>query len=138
MEEMSFEYWNKLSNHIIVISSLLGGFSITVIANFLVSETNTRLSRVLLKTSVLAASLFLVTVFTMTKIFMITTKGYPIKVDKEDIFIPSIISGFSFLLGITSLMTMISLSGWTKSKNMGVFTTIIGIISFIIILIMLT
>jgi len=43
MTELTFEYWNKLASQTITISSLLGGFTIAVIANFLVSETKTRL-----------------------------------------------------------------------------------------------
>jgi hypothetical protein len=34
MIEIALEYWNKLADQIIVISSLLGGFSIAVVANF--------------------------------------------------------------------------------------------------------
>ena len=138
MEEMSFEYWNKLADQIILISSLLGGFSIAVIANFLVSDTNTRLTRNIMKAAVLAASFFLVSVFAMTKILMMTTDGFPLKMTEGDLRIPSIIGGITFLFGIISLITMISLSGWTKSKKMGRFTTAIGILTLILILIMLT
>ena len=138
MEEMSFEYWNKLADQIIVISSLLAGFSIAVIANFLVSDTNTRLSRNIMKASVLAASFFLISVFAMTKVLMMTTDGFPLKVTEVDFKISSIIGGMTLLFGIMSLITMISLSGWTKSKKMGRFTTVVGILTFILILIMLT
>lgn len=138
MEEMSFEYWNKLADQIILISSLLGGFSIAVIANFLVSDTNTRLTSNIMKAAVLAASFFLVSVFAMTKILMMTTDGFPLKMTEGDLRIPSIIGGMTFLFGIISLITMISLSGWTKSKKMGRFTTAIGILTLILILIMLT
>jgi hypothetical protein len=34
MIEIALEYWNKLADQIIVISSLLGDFSIAVVANF--------------------------------------------------------------------------------------------------------
>ena len=44
MIELTFEYYNKLADQIITISSLLGGFSIAIIANFLVQETKTRLT----------------------------------------------------------------------------------------------
>lgn len=138
MEEMSFEYWNKLAEQIIVISSLLGGFSIAVIANFLVSDTNTRLMRNIMKAAVLAASFFLASVFAMTKVLMMTTDGFPLKMTEGDLRIPSIIGGMTLLFGIMSLITIISLSGWTKSKKMGRFTTVIGILTFILILIMLT
>ena len=138
MEEMSFEYWNKLADQIIVIGSLLGGFSIAVIANLLVSDANTRLSRNIMKAAVLAASFFLASVFAMTKILMMTTDGFPLKVAVGDIKVTSFIGGLTLLFGIMSLLTMIALSGWTKSKKMGQFTTVVGVLTFIFILIMLT
>lgn len=135
---MTFEYWNKLADQTIMISSLLGGFSIAVIANLLVSEMNTRLSKSIMIASTLAASFFLVTVFAMTKLLMMTTNGYPLKVIESDLMLPRIVGMISFLLGIMSLISMISLAGWTKSKKMGQFTTAVGILTFIIILIMIT
>lgn len=138
MTEITFEYWNKLANQIILISSLLGGFSIAVIANLLVSDVNTRLLRNIMIVSTLAASFFLITVFAMTKILMITTNGYPMKVTGNDLMLPRIVGVISFLIGIVSIIAMISLAGWTKSKKMGRVTTAIGILSLILILIMMT
>jgi len=137
MEEMSMDYWNKLADQIIVISSLLSGFSIAVIANLLVSEANTRFTRTILVSAVLAASFFLVSVFAMTKVLLMTTAGFPLAVAEKDLNIFSWISGLALILGISSLLTMIALSGWTKSKRMGIFTTIVGIITLVLILILL-
>lgn len=136
MAEITFEYWNKLAEQYILISSLLGGFSIAVIANLLVSDVNTRLLRNVMITSTLAASFFLVTVFAMTKILMMTTDGYPMKTISSDLILPQFVGAISFLFGIISLATLISLAGWTKSKKMGRFTTAIGILTIILILIM--
>jgi cytochrome bd-type quinol oxidase subunit 2 len=138
MTELTFEYWNKLADQTITISSLLGGFSIAVIANFLVSETNTRLKNNIMAASTLAAGFFLITVFAMTKLLMMTTDGYPIKVVDSDLIFPRVIGVIAFLCGIISLITMISMSGWTKSKRMGILTTTIGILTFLLILLMLT
>ena len=136
MTEITFEYWNKFAQQIITISSLLGGFSIAVIANFLVSNLNTKLSKSIMAVSTLAASLFLTTVFAMTNLLFKTTEGYPAKVVDNDLMIPSVVGGIAFYLGIISLLAMISMSGWTKSKRMGRFTTILGIITLILILLM--
>ena len=132
--EIEFEYWNKLANQIITISSLLGGFSIAVVANLLVSDLNTRLLRNIMITSTLAASFFLVTVFAMTKILMMTTVGFPMKTISSDLILPQIVGGTSLLFGIISLTTLISLAGWTKSKKLGRVTTTIGILTIILIL----
>lgn len=138
MTELTFEYWNKLAEQIITISSLLGGFSIAVIANLLVSETKTRLTNNIMAASTLAAGFFLITLFAMTKLLMMTTDGYPIKVADNDLLFPRIIGVIALLFGIISLLTMVSMAGWTKSRKMGIFTTTIGILTFLFILIMLT
>ena len=137
MTEITFEYWNKLAEQIITISSLLGGFSIAVIANFLVSNLNTKLSKSIMAVSTLAASFFLTTVFAMTNLLLKTTVGYPYKVVDNDLMLPRVVGVIAFL-GIISLLAMISMSGWTKSKRMGRFTTILGIITLILILLMTT
>ena len=134
--EIPFDYWNKLANQVITISSLLGGFSIAIIANILVSQLDTRLVKVILTISTLAASFFLVAIFAMTKLMLMTTDGYPFQVVAEELNFPRLIGSVSFFLGIISLITMISLAGWTKSKNMGRLTTGIGIFTLILILLM--
>jgi hypothetical protein len=60
MTEITFEYWNKLAEQTITISSLLGGFSIAVIANLLVSDLNTKLLKSIMAVSTLAASVVLI------------------------------------------------------------------------------
>lgn len=57
--EVPFDYWNKLANQVITISSLLGGFSIAIIANILVSQNDTRLVKIIMLVSTLAGSFFL-------------------------------------------------------------------------------
>jgi len=136
MIDLTFEYWNKLATHMITISSLLGGFSIAVVANLLVSEVNTKLLKSVMASSVLAASFFIISIFSMTKIFFITTSGYPFKVEASEIIFPRIAGASSFFLGILFLLGIVALSGWTKSKNMGRFTTFFAVLTFIILLVM--
>jgi len=138
MMEITFEYWNKLADQTILISSLLAGFSIAIIANIIVSDLTTKLSNYILSASTLAASFFLITVFAMTKLLLMTTEGYPFEVANDDLFLPRTLGSLTFFLGIMSLLTVISLSGWTKSSKMGKFTTGVGIVTLILILMMLT
>ena len=138
MIELTFEYWNKLAEQTITISSLLGGFSIAVIANFLVSDLNSKLSKSIMAVSTLAASFFLITIFAMTNLLMKTTVGYPFKVVDNDLMLPRVVGMITFFIGIISLVALISMSGWTKSKKMGRFTTILGTITLLLILLMIT
>jgi hypothetical protein len=136
--EVPFDYWNKLANQVITISSLLGGFSIAIIANILVSQNDTRLVKIIMLVSTLAGSFFLVTIFAMTKLMLMTTEGYPFNVIGSDLTLPRIIGTISFFFGILSLIAMISLSGWTKSKRVGRISTGLGILTLILILLMTT
>lgn len=137
MNEIPLEYWNKLASQLIVVSSLLSGFSIAVIANLLVFKSDNRITINILKSTTVAAGCFLITVFAMTKIVMMTTLGYPGNIIESSLTIPRIIGILAFLLGITSLSIVIALSGWTKSRNTGIFTTIVGILTFLMILLTL-
>lgn len=138
MTEISYEYWNKLANQIIMISSLLGGFSLTIIANILVSKINKPTVHKTLIAATLAGSFFLISVFAMTKLMMVTTEGFPLTITSTDIMLPRIIGTISFFLGIISLIVIISLAGWTKSKTLGKITTVLGVITLVLILIMVT
>ncbi len=133
-----FEYWNKLANQIITISSLLGGFSIAIIANILVSSSNSLMVKRIMIVSTLASSFFLVTIFGMTKLLLMTTEGYPFPVESADLVLPRLLGTISFFLGIFSLIGMISMAGWTKSKKMGILTTVLGILTLVLILLMIT
>lgn len=137
--EITLEYWNELAKQTILISSLLSGFSITVVANLLVSDKNDKLTNQILKSASLSAGCFLVTVFAMVQISMMTTTGGYLKdVVAKDFIVPRIIGMLTFMIGLLSLTAMISLSGWTKSKKVGRFTTTIGILTLILIFITMT
>lgn len=133
--QITLEYWNELAHQTILVSSLLSGFSITVVASILVSEKKDRLTNRILKFATLSAGCFLVTLFSMVQISMITTRGGFLEdVVANDFVIPRVIGMITFIIGIFSLMIMISLSGWTKSKEVGRFTTIVGVLAFLLIL----
>ena len=133
MLELPPEYLNKIADQIIVISSLLGGFSIAVMANMIIDNSKSRLSNAILKVTAVAASSFLITLFAMTKIVLMTTEGYPLDVDNSDLNTPRIMGISAFIIGLITLSALIALSGWVKSKKVGIFTTVIGIITFIMI-----
>lgn len=136
---MTLEYWNELGKQTLLITSLLSGFSITVVANLLVADKNDKLTNRILKSATLAAGCFLVSVFAMVNIVMTTTPGGYIKdVSLNDFQVARVVGMVTFIIGLFSLTTMIALSGWTKSKKVGLFTTIIGILTLLLIFITMT
>ena len=132
--EIPLEYWNKLASQTVLISSLLGGFSILVIANLLIAETKTRISKYILVAATCAGCSFIITIFAFTSIMMMTTVGYPKIIVVSDFFFHRVLGVLTLMLGIVSLLSMISLVGWTKSKRLGVITTMFAGLSWILIL----
>jgi len=65
-----------------------------------------------------------------------TIPGYPFKFVESDLSLPRIFGVVTFILGIISLSTLISLSGWTKSKITGIITTVVGDLTLLILIIM--
>lgn len=138
MIELQFEYWNKLASQIIFISALLGGFSLTVLVLLLENEKSSRLMTSIFKVSTIATGAFLVTIFSMTKILMMTTEGYPLEVTNRDLNLPRLIGILTFFTGIISVITIVSLAGWTKSSALGKFTTLVGLLCLVLILLMIS
>ena len=132
------EYWNTLASQFILISSLLAGFSITIVANLISNDNNNKMLSRILKLSVVSSGSFLVSLFAMVHIYMITVlDGYLEKVTEDNFALERLIGLVTFFLGLCSLSAILSLSGWVRSKSNGRFTTLIGVIMFILILILL-
>lgn len=135
MVELSFEYWNKLANQFILMSVFLGGFSVALIANLLINKSEGRLYNIILKCATTSAGGFLATVFAMTNILLATTEGSPIPTSQSALNLPRVIGLFGYFIGLLSLLAVIGISGWTKSRGTGIFTTIVSIITLILFLV---
>jgi hypothetical protein len=136
MTQLSPDYWNALASQLIVISSLLAGFSLSLI--FSLAENKSKVMNYVFRASVTATASFLVSIFAMTKILMLTNKGFPFKIAAENLIFPRITGIIFFIIGILSIIVILALSGWVKSENSKNFTTTVGIITFILIVLMLT
>ena len=133
--QITLEYWNSLAQQLVLINTLLSGFSIAIVANLIVSDREDKLTVNILKVATISAGCFLVSLFSMSQISMITTPGgYLQNVNENDFFMPRMIGIVSFMFGLFSLTVMIALSGWTKSRSTGRFTTLVSAIMFILIM----
>ena len=138
MLELSIEYANALANQSIFISALLCGFSLTVLVLLLEQNGESRLKTNMFKFATISTGAFLIAIFAMTKTIMMTTPGYPLEFEMDELTMPRIVGGIMFFIGILSVTILVSLSGWTKSKSLGRFTTIVGIITLIFVFMFLS
>ncbi|MEL7219984.1 MAG: hypothetical protein AAGJ93_01620 [Bacteroidota bacterium] len=138
MIDLPFEYMNKFASQTQFISALLCGFSLTVLVLLFDQEHTDKFNVNIFRFSILATGAFLVSIFAMTNIFLMTTVGFPLPVESKDLVVPNILGGVSFLIGIISMVIIISLLGWTKSKTLGLFSTVVGLITLLLIILMIT
>lgn len=137
MEELSPNYWNTLASQLIVISTLLGGFSF---ANLFVVhgiDCQPKLKRNLFKGLTLSSVGFIVSIFAMTNIIMRTTDGYPFPISNKTLLLPRIVGVISLLVGLISIIYVITISGKLKEYNTRTFSLIVGLIALILIILML-
>ena len=138
MMELSFEYMNKFSSQMQFISALLCGFSLTVLLLLFDKQGSGKIVLHIFRISMLSTGSFLVSIFAMTNVFLMTTEGFPLQVENKDLVFPNLLGGISFLLGIISIAVIIALLGWTRSRATGIFSTTIGILTLILIIMMLS
>ncbi|MFD0798431.1 hypothetical protein ACFQZJ_13245 [Maribacter chungangensis] len=131
---MNTDYLNIISNQLVLVSSLMSGFSIAILANLLTFKTDNKFAAYVFRLTSVAAGCFLVTVFALTKIIKMTTKGYQYETTVEDFAFASSLASSTFLIGILTLSAVIALSGWIKSKKTGIFTTVVGFLTLLFIL----
>lgn len=131
MNELPISYLKVLAEQIGFISVFLGGISATILGTLIVLKKDSKIFNWMIILLSLAAVSFIVAVFGMNKIQMVLTPDYPNP--DHSIFYARIVGSISFLLGIYSLITVISLSGWLQSKKIGILTTSIGLIAAFLI-----
>jgi len=137
MADLSFDYWNKLAGQLVVISSLLDGFSLSAIIPLIEARADSKPMNYIFRSVVIATASFLISIFAMTKIMMMTSQGFPTKVTGSDLLIPRLVGALSFLVGILSIVVVISLSGWQKSGSMKRFTLFVGLLTLLILALLL-
>ncbi len=134
MMEIPLSFLKEIANQFIFISVFLGGISASILGTLIVSKNDSRIVKFLMLGTSLSALSFIVAVFAFTKVMILSTPGYPLEVDMNTTIQDRAIGGIAYGVGIFSLIFVIGLSGWMSSKGLGIMTSIMGIISFILIL----
>lgn len=132
MIELEDTYLLSLAQQTLVIGIFLGGFSATMLATLIVSEFKGKLFNFILIGLTISSLSFLISVLTDFNIICALTPGYPLGIRHNLINFWRATGAFALLLGMISLISVIGLSGWLKSKKLGMYTTVIGAIALII------
>lgn len=135
MEELSTQYFANSAKQLVLISVFFGGVATTILGTIILHESDSKILKAMVLGLSLSAVSFMVAVIAMIKVQMILAPDSPYGDRMELLNFPRIAGGMAVILGIYSLLTVIGLTGWLKSKRIGIFTTLIAIISGILIFI---
>jgi len=133
MTELTFEYFRSVAKELVLVSVFLGGISATILGTLIIHKNDSRVFKFIILGLSFAAVSFIVAVIGLGKVQMILTPDSPYENKTEILMFPRIVGGLAFYLGIYSLLTVISLSGWMQSKRIGYFTAAMGIISGVLV-----
>jgi hypothetical protein len=132
--ELKSSYVLAVAEHLSFVSAFLGGVSATILFSLIIFSSPKRTVSLVIAASALAACSLLVAVISAWRLSIGLHPDLPFDPDPNKLHIlwNSMISGYS--LGILSLICCIGLSGWIRSKKLGIITSIIAIIVIIFFL----
>lgn len=133
MNELPEDYFKFIAEHLAFISVFLGGISATILGTIILHKKESKILNAMIIGLSLAAVSFIVAVIGMNKIQVILEPNYPFYGKEGLLDFPRLVGVLSFYIGIFSLLTVIGLTGWMKSRKIGVFTAAIAIISGILV-----
>ncbi len=135
MDEINNNYFMDLAAQLSYMSAFLGGFSATILVTLLVSDNTKRITNWIVLFSTVAACSFIVATLSFITAGIMVHPNAPESVrDEAALTIARTVSSYSLLAGIITLLLGIGLSGWLRSKKLGIMTSSIAGIGLILVL----
>lgn len=133
MEQLSPAYIGALASQLAALSAFLGGFAATFLATLLTLGHQSRLMTTTIGLAVTSAVTFIVTVVAATMLTAITHPAAPPFMATVVTSRPRTIMSVGFVLGSLSLLASLGCSGWTRSRTIGMTTTIAAVAGAVLI-----
>ncbi len=124
MMQLDPAYLSAIATQIATMSSVLGGFAITFFVTLLVLTEVSRPARAAIAASAIAAVLFIASVGASVDIIISSHPAAPASVAQKDIDYARMVSVLSFTGAIFALSGAIGISGWIRSRAIGIITSL--------------
>lgn len=130
-QELKASYVIAVAEQISFVSAFLGGVSATILFSVIIFSSDKRVVSFVIAASTLSACSLLVSVISGWRLTIGLHPDLPFTPDPDKISMlwNSLIAGYG--LGVNSLIVSIGLSGWIRSRRMGIVTASIAAISII-------
>ena len=138
MLELPNAFLREVGIQSLLIGVFLGGISVSILGNLIVSDNNGKLIKVLIIGLSISSLSFLLTIISSFELILILTEGWDEDVNSQVLGRTMRPIWMSFYLGLFSLICVISISGWLKGRKLGIITTILGIITLLFLILIMT
>jgi hypothetical protein len=137
MLELPNAFLREVGIQSLLIGVFLGGISVSILGNLIVSDNNGKLIKVLIIGLTISSLSFIMTIMSSYELILILTEGWVEEVNPQILRQTGKPIWISLFLGLFSLIFVISLSGWLKGRKLGIITTILGIITLLFLILTL-
>lgn len=138
MLDLSNTFLREVGVQSLLVGIFLGGISVSILGNLIVSNNNGKIIKILIIGLSISSLSFLLTILSSFELILILTEGSNQEVNSQILKQTTRPVWMSLYLGLFSLISVISLSGWLKGKKLGMITTILGIITILFIILIMT
>ncbi|MCP4291239.1 MAG: hypothetical protein GY780_05330 [bacterium] len=133
-QSLPADYLAEISRQIAFVSAFLGGFAATFLATLLMVKSEKRIAGWVLGCVAFSASAFIVSVVAAVTLIVVSHPSVPRNVSAGASTAPArVVCILSFVLGIYSLLASVGISGWLRSRNVGLATSISGGLGLILV-----
>ncbi len=127
MQTLPPSYMVEIAQQLSFLSAFLGGFSAAVFVTLLVAESPKRSAGLAIGASAVAACCFVVAVISFVMVAIVLNPDVPSNVSAESSVDHARIVGFlGFVAGVYALLASVGISGWVRSRRLGVVTSVVA------------
>lgn len=131
MVQLDPAYQLALADMMIGICSFMGGFSATIFVTLLTLAKPGIFARIAIGASAFAAVAFIICLNTAVSMSFALHPAAPEMVKDAPLQTLQLTLAASFMLGITAMLASIGVAGWIRSRALGIFTSVIAGVGFL-------
>jgi hypothetical protein len=139
MHPQNPEFLGEAGRQIAFLSAFLGGFAATFLGVLLQSPNSRRHVGWAAGAAAVASASFIVAVMSGSLLGLVVHPGAPPALAKPTLLPPlRILMVITFIVGIYSSLLSLGLSGWIRSRQLGIVTSVSAFVSAVIVFLLLS
>jgi hypothetical protein len=139
MHSLNSEFLGEAGRQIAFVSAFLGGFAATFLGILLQSPNSRRHVGWAAGAAAVASASFILAVVSGSLLGLVVNPGAPPGLTKPTLLPPlRLLMAITFIVGINSSLLSLGLSGWVRSRQLGIVTSVAAFISAVIVFLLVS